>query len=41
MTDQIHRPKPAILLVLRAQRKCAVVREEISERDKLLRVSAP
>lgn len=40
MTDRIHRSAAAVLLVLRAQGKYAVVREEISERDKLLRVSA-
>lgn len=34
-------PEPAVLPVLRARGKCAVVREEISERGKLLRVSAP
>lgn len=34
-------PNLRLLLVLRARGNCAVVREEISEGDKLLRVSAP
>lgn len=34
-------PEPAVLPVLRTRGKCAVVREEISGRGKLLRVSAP